>query len=122
MRAACLRKSPQEGHALKTLLDFVKSLSLAAGGVVRTQGLTFALRTMIADRVIDEIAVAVGAAHHNRQIFFANGAGLELLGQVGVGLVGFGDDNRAARVAVEPVDDAGARGAAELAKLLEVMH
>ena len=119
--AACLGEGSQKGHSFESLFDFVKSLGGAARGVVGAQGFAFALRGVVADGVVDEIAVAVGAAHDDGQVFFADGSVFELGGEVGVGGVVFGDDDCAAGVAVETVDNAGSCGAAMLAELVEVM-
>ena len=68
------------------------------------------LRGMVADRLVDDVAVAIGDAEHDGQIFFFHFARFELGREGVVGLIVFGDDDHAARFAVEAVDDAGRVG------------
>ena len=61
---------------------------------------------MKADRLLDVVAVALGDAVHQGQIFFVDFALFELDGQPAMGHLVLDDDQQAGRVAVEAVDDA----------------
>ncbi len=63
----------------------------------------------------------VGHAGREGEVFLRHGAVLELVARALVRAIVFGDENRAARVAVEPMHDAGARGPAELAEFVEMV-
>ena len=86
-----------------------------------TDRLLFALLGMIADRGVDDVAVELRHARDDRQVLLLDRAGLELGGERVVGLVVLGDDDHAARVAVEPMDDARPRRPAALAHRAEMM-
>ena len=81
----------------------------------------FAVRRVVADRFVDDVPVAIGHAQHDGQIFLFHFARFELGGERVVGLVVFGDDDHAARFAIEPMDDAGPRRAAAAAECAEVV-
>ena len=72
---------------------------------------------MMADRLIDDFAVPVEAAQRYREIFFLYPFFLEKSGQIRVRHVVLGDNNRAARIAVEPMYDSRPGGPAVRAQL-----
>ena len=62
-----------------------------------------------------------GTPRHDGQVFFFHFARFELGCECIVGLVVFGDDDHAACLAIEAVDDSGARGAAAAAECAEMV-
>ena len=61
---------------------------------------------MKADRLLDIVAVALGNAVDQREVFFLHAAVLELESELVMDALVLGDDQKAGRVAVEAVDDA----------------
>lgn len=89
--------------------------------VFASNGFLFAVGRMVADRFVDNIPVAIGHAEHNGQIFLFYFAGFELGRERVVGLIVFGDDDDAACLAVESMNDSGPRWAAAAAECAEMM-
>ena len=77
-----------------------------------------ATRRMPADRRVDG-AAARDVARGQREIFAGHGSRLQRPHERGVRGQGLGDDQEAARVLVEPVDDAGARHLLQLRRMME---
>ena len=75
---------------------------------------------VVADPALDVVAVAVEHAGGDRDVLLEDLARLELHAQVAVRRFLLGDEDDAAGVAVEAVDDARPVVAAELAQLAEV--
>ena len=100
---------------------FVGCDGRAGGWVVAANRFLFALRGVFADRFVDHVAIEIGHADDDRQVFLFHLARFELGGQGIVRLVVLGDDDHAARVAVEAMDDTRARGAAAAAERAEVV-
>ena len=90
--------------------------------MVLAQRHLLAVRRVRADRRDDAIGVAIGAAGDDRQVLLRHLAIVKLRGERLVGRVGLGDDDHAARVAIEPMDDSRPRRAADAAELVEPMH
>ena len=105
VRAAGLRKDADDGETVEPLADFVERLRGAARRVVAADGHLLPLLRMHADGAVDEIAVAVRPAGDDREILLLDRAVLELEGQFVVRPVVAGDEDDAAGVAVEAMDD-----------------
>src|SRR5690348_2207039 len=67
-----------------------------------------AIARMMSDAALDVIAIAVEHAGRQSDVFLENLALLEQLAQIAVRLFFLGDEDDAAGVAVEAMDDAGA--------------
>lgn len=105
----------------EALHDFVFGEGLAPRGVLATDGFFLAVGGMRTDWLVDDITVAVGDAGHDGEVLFGDAAGFELCGKGIVCPIMLGDDDQAAGVAIESMDDAGASGAATRAELGEVV-
>ena len=105
VRAAGLRKNADGGETVEPLADLVERLRRAARRFVAENGHLLPLLRMHADGAIDEVAVAVRPAGDNGEIFLLDRAVLKLEGEFVVCAVGAGDEDDAAGVAVEAMDD-----------------
>ena len=75
---------------------------------------------MKADRLLDVVAVALGNAVDERQVFLLDAAKLELESELVMDALVLGDDQEAGRVAIEAVDDPGPILAGERREPVEV--
>lgn len=107
------------GEASVSREDFVKSRRWFAGGVTGSNRLFVALVGVPPDRRVDDVSVAVDRPGGDRQVLFLDLALVELLGQVHVDRIGFGDHDHAAGVAIESVDDTRPGGPADVGESLK---
>jgi hypothetical protein len=121
VRAARFRPSADQCEPREPLNDFVFGNRRSGIRVVTPDRFLFPMRWMVPNRLVDDISIAVGHSGDDRQILFFDATRLELGGQCVVGLVILGNHNYTARVAIEPVNDAGPRRAAPRAKRTEMM-
>lgn len=112
---------PHVGEAGESFNYLVNCGGRASVRVFAANRLFITMRRMVADRFIDPIAIELRRTDDDCQVFFFHDARLELLGQRIVRLIGLGDDNDAARVAIQPVHDAWARRTAASAEGREVV-
>ncbi len=112
VRAAGLRKDANDGEAGEPLADLVERLRRAARRIVAEDGHLLPLLRMHADGAIDEVPVAVRPARHNGEILLLDRAVLKLEGELVVRPIGAGDEDDAAGVAVEAMDDSRPQRAA----------
>ena len=112
-------KNIQLSETRPTAADFETRDGGSAGGMARADGHFLALIRMRSDRLLDAIAIAIGRGADQRDVLFAHRAAGELAGELQVARVVFGDEDQAAGVAIESVDDPGPLGAADAAELLK---
>ncbi len=79
-----------------------------------------AMGRMRTDWFVDQPAIMIGPADHDRQILFLHGAPLELIAHELMCLIVLGDHDHAARVAIEPMHDPRASRTARFAQVFEV--
>ena len=88
--------------------------------MIAADGHLLALIGVDADRQIDPVAIAVGAAGDDRKILFFDRPLLELSGQREMRLIGLGHHEHAAGVAVEPMHDPRPRRSPRAAERIEM--
>src|SRR5688500_9062038 len=98
MRAAGLWPYAQQRITGKSLLDFVLTNSCTRGFVFAPNCLLFAVSWMMADGLIDHIAIPIRHARDNGQVFLNDLPRFELCGQRVVHLVVLGYDDHAAGI------------------------
>ena len=102
---ARLRLAAHQGEAPEPLDHLVEGHRLLAAVLGAADRHLLAVGRVEADRPLDVVAVALGDARHQRQVFLVDRPLLELGGELAVGQVVLGDEQQARGVAVEPVDD-----------------
>src|SRR5262249_35676658 len=121
VRAARARLDAAERVTAKTLDHFVETARLLAFVVlVIENGHLDAVAGMVADAFFDVIAIPVEDAGGEGEILLEDLAALELSAEVAVGGLFLRNEDDAAGVAVEAVDDAGAVIARDVAQMSEV--
>ena len=121
MRAASFRQQLHRRKTLEPLQNLVKGLCRPAFAIVAANGHHLADVRMEPDRAIDDVAIPLRTARDQGEILLLDRTHGELFGQLGMGLIVAGDENHAAGVAVEAVDNArparpaaGAEGGAKM--------
>ena len=121
MRPPGARLDAAKGETAKALDHFVIAARILGVFVlVVGDGHFDAVVGVVADAAFDVIAVAVEDAGRYSDVLFEDFPHLKLHTEIAVRRVLLGDDDDAAGVAVEPVDDAGPVVAVEVAELGEV--
>jgi hypothetical protein len=105
----------------ESLDDFVLGDSRASVDVFAVDCLLFAIRWMVANRLVDHVAIHTRHAREDGQILLLDVARLKLRGECVVRLIILGHDDDAAGVAVEPMHDTGPRRPATATERAEVM-
>src|SRR5438552_11247460 len=121
VRASRARVDLAQRVAAETLDHFVITACLLAFVIILIgHGHLDAVVRMASDLALDVVAVPVDDASGDGRVFLEDLAMLKLVAQVAVGELVLGNEDDAARVAVEPVDDAWPVVAVQTAELAEV--
>ena len=102
--------------------DPARYLNEAAGRVTSAYGHFLALVRVRSNRLLDDVAVAIGRVACKGDVFLVDGAGFELSCQMQVSRVGFGNQDYATGVTVQAVDDARTRDATDAAERLKMIR
>lgn len=78
--ATCFWLGTNQGEPAESLFDLVKRDRVATRRVPGPKGLFFSLRGVIPDRVLNDVAVAIWYASHQRNVLFLDGSRFELVG------------------------------------------
>lgn len=105
----------------KPLHDFIQRDGLPRVCVFATNGLLLPLRGVRTDRLIDNITIAIRHAHHDGKVLLFYCTRLELGSKRIVRPIVLGHDDYTARIAIEPMDDAGPRRSAAATERAEMM-
>ena len=112
MRPPGFRKAANRRKAAEPFVDFEERLRRFRFRIIRRDRHSLAEFRVMADRLIDDVAVDVRDAENDREILLLNPLFFEERGEVRVSDIVFRNDYCAARVAVESVNDSRAGRAA----------
>ena len=117
VRSTGFRHTANDREPAKTLEDLEKGLRRLGVGVVRSDRHTDAEFRMMTDRLVDDFSIRIDRSERYRQIFLFDALFFKKGGKVRMRNVVFRNDDDAARVAVEPMNDSRPGGTAVRAQL-----
>ena len=121
VRSSCLGHHLEKAEFVESFNHLKKGFGVPTCVMVGSNCHLFTLPWVGSDRLFDNVAVPVGPADDNREIGFGHGPVGKLGRNIRVSLVVFGDDDTAARVPIQAVDNSWSMLAPAVTEMIETV-